>query len=221
VPHVVGTEDILAAIPRVWASPFSERAFAWRQGRMDRPEHVYPAVLLMRSVAADKSGVMVTQDVDNGDPAWLSIAVNEGVGGAVEGQAAEALRVHIGSGETRLMYQATAPTRRALAPAGGVVRLPASGDDAVLQPDEIVQLRRLARELPERFPPLRDAEGRRVAAEIEFGFADGQLQLFQIRPFLESSRARASQYLQTLDRRDEDFDAERLVALDEPPRKER
>lgn len=217
VPHVVGTEGILAAIPRVWASPFSERAFAWRQGRMDRPEHVYPAVLLMRSVDADKSGVMVTQDIDNGDPDWLSIAVNEGVGGAVEGQAAEALRAHIASGEVRLMDQATAPTRRALDPQGGVVRLPASGSDNVLQSDEIVQLRRLASELPDRFPPMRDAEGRRVAAEVEFGFVDGHLQLFQIRPFLESSRARTSQYLQALDRREEGFDIERSVALDEPP----
>ena len=51
---------------------------------MDKPEHVYPAVLLMLSVDADKSGVLVTQDIDTGSPQWLSVAVNEGVGGAVD-----------------------------------------------------------------------------------------------------------------------------------------
>ena len=51
VPNVIGFENVLEAIQRVWASPFSERAFAWRQNRMNHPEHVYPSVLLMKSVA--------------------------------------------------------------------------------------------------------------------------------------------------------------------------
>jgi phosphoenolpyruvate synthase/pyruvate phosphate dikinase len=38
---------------------------------------------------AEKSGVMVTADVDTGSRDWLSVAVNEGVGGAVDGQATE------------------------------------------------------------------------------------------------------------------------------------
>ena len=106
VPNVRGFEHVMSAISRVWASPFSARAFAWRQGRMENPEHVYPAVLLMRSVPVDKSGVMVTQDVDTGDSAWLSIAANEGVGGVVDGQAAESLRINWFTGEIRLMAQA-------------------------------------------------------------------------------------------------------------------
>ena len=68
VPNVVDFDALLKAISRVWASPFSKRAFAWRQGRMQQPEHVYPAVLLMRTVPVQKSGVMVTRDVDSGAP---------------------------------------------------------------------------------------------------------------------------------------------------------
>ena len=86
VPNVVGFEAIVVAVSRVWASPFSARAFAWRQAHMEQPQHVYPAVLLLRSVPAEKSGVMVTRDIDSGKDGWLSVAVNEGVGGAVDGQ---------------------------------------------------------------------------------------------------------------------------------------
>ncbi len=64
IPNVVGFENVLAAIPRVWASPFSKRAFAWRQSHMDLPQHVYASVLLLRSVPSEKSGVMVTRDID-------------------------------------------------------------------------------------------------------------------------------------------------------------
>ena len=60
----------------------------------------------MRSVPVEKSGVMVTQDIETGQSGWLSIAVNEGVGGAVDGQAAESLRVHMESGKVILLAQA-------------------------------------------------------------------------------------------------------------------
>ncbi|MGI9303781.1 MAG: PEP/pyruvate-binding domain-containing protein [Gammaproteobacteria bacterium] len=199
VPHVVGYEKLFEAISRVWASPFSERAFAWRQGQMDKPEHVYPAVLIMRSVPVEKSGVMVTRDIDSGDPDWISLAVNEGVGGAVDGQAAESLRVSITSGEMRVLASATAPLRRILKRKGGIARVPVSGEPAVLSKDEIARLIALARELPERFPPIVDAQGKPAPADIEFGFLEGKLKLFQIRPFLESADARGSDFLNSLD----------------------
>lgn len=200
VPNVVGFEQVVQAITRVWASPFSARAFAWRQARMEAPEHVYPSVLLMRSVPSEKSGVLVTRDLESGDPGWLSIALNEGVGGAVEGQAAESLRVRLDTGEVRLLAEASAPRRRLLDPAGGLREEPASGASAVLAPAELDALLRLARELPQRYPPLLEASGRPAPADVEFAFVDGRLQLFQIRPFLDSARARASDYLAGLDR---------------------
>ena len=183
VANVVGLDNVMKAIARVWASPFSERAFAWRQSHMDHPEHVYPAILLLRSVPSEKSGVMVTQDIDSGDRNWLSVAVNEGVGGAVDGQAAESLRINKKTGETRMLAQATAPTRRVLNPRGGVTKIPVSGDSRVLKPHEIERLVKLARGLPQRFPAIRDAAGRPAPADIEFGFVGGKLRLFQIRPF--------------------------------------
>ncbi|MEE8303659.1 MAG: PEP/pyruvate-binding domain-containing protein, partial [Candidatus Tectomicrobia bacterium] len=200
VANVVGFDKVLHALSRVWASPFSQRAYAWRQSHMAQPQHVYPSVLLLRSVPVEKSGVMVTQDIDTGQSGWLSIAVNEGVGGAVDGQAAESLRVNMQTGKVLLLAQATAPTRRALLPQGGVAWLPVRGAEAVLDNQEIAQLIQLARELPQRFPDIKDAAGKPAPADIEFGFLKGQLKLFQLRPFLESARARSSGFLLSLNR---------------------
>ncbi len=217
LPNVVGFDKLLAAINRVWASPFTARAFAWRQSHMERPEHVYTSILLLRSVASDKSGVLVTQDLDTGDRQVLSVAVNEGLGGAVDGQAAESLRIDTRDGSVRVLATATAPWLRRPAPGGGIARLPASGGDAVLQPDEIQQLIRFAREdLPTRFPQIVDDAGRPAAADVEFGFVDGKLRLFQIRPFLESRRALGNAYLLKMD---ESLASamERSVSLNEVP----
>ncbi|MCG3202682.1 MAG: hypothetical protein NFCOHLIN_02567 [Gammaproteobacteria bacterium] len=216
LPNVVGFEEVMKALARVWASPFSARSFAWRQTRMDKPEHTYPAVLLLKSVPNEKSGVMVTQDIDTGAAGALSVAVNEGVGGAVDGQAAESLRIDTVTGEVTLLAQATATTRRILPANGGIEKVPVSGDDAVLKPHEITQLIRLARELPTRFPPIVDADGRPAPADIEFGFLGGRLQLFQIRPFLESAKARSSEYLRNLDASLSDA-ARTVVQLDQAP----
>ncbi len=199
LPNVTGIAAIAAAVPRVWASPFTARAFAWRQAHMDRPEHVYPAVLLLESVPAEKSGVLVTRDIDTGAPGWLSVAVNEGIGGAVDGQAAESLRIDLATGAVRLLAQATAPTRRRLLPEGGMIEEPASLRDEVLAPGEIAQLVEFGRGLPGRFPPIVDEQGRPTAADVEFGFVDGRLRLFQIRPLNENRAARSNAWLAGLD----------------------
>ena len=199
LPNVVGFDNVVNGIADVWASPFTARAFAWRQSHMESPENVYPAVLLLQSVPNDKSGVMVTQDIDTGDREVLSVAVNEGVGGAVDGQSAESLRIDMRDGSVRVLAMATAPWRRNPSATGGVDKLPTSGDESLLQPDEIKQLIQFAKELPQRFPPITDDQGNPAPADIEFGFLDGKLHLFQLRPFLESRKARGSEYLSKMD----------------------
>jgi hypothetical protein len=142
---------------------------------------------------------MVTADVDSGASGWLSIAVNEGVGGAVSGQTAEELRYHMTSGRLRLLAQATEPRKRILLETGGIAKVAASGSEAVLSPQEIDQLVVFARSVPKRFPRMTNIRGEAVPADIEFGFYRQQLALFQIRPFLESDRARRNLYLSQLD----------------------
>ncbi len=201
LPNVVGLQRLIADIPRVWASPFTARAFAWRQALMDRPEHVYTSVLLLESVPVDKSGVLVTRDIDSGATGVLSVAVNEGPGGAVDGQAAESLRLPMDGSPPVLLATATAPWRRELLPQGGIRSVPSSGSDQVLEADEMRQLIEFAKRLPETFPAITDAAGNAAPADVEFGFLDGSLRLFQIRPFLDSAQARGSAYLQEMDAR--------------------
>jgi hypothetical protein len=199
LPNVVGFDNVVKAIPKVWASPFTARAYAWRQSHMESPENVYPAVLLLQSVPNDKSGVMVTQDIDTGNRNVLSVAVNEGVGGAVDGQSSESIRIDTRDGSVRLLAMATAPWRRNPSPSGGVDKLPVSGEESVLKPDEIKRLIQFTNELPQRFPAITDDQGNPAPADIEFGFLDGKLHLFQLRPFLESRKARGSEYLGKMD----------------------
>jgi hypothetical protein len=216
VPHVVGFENILAAIQRVWASPFSDRAFRWRQAYMESPEHVYASVLLMKSVDVEKSGVLVTADIESGQPGWLTVAINEGVGGAVSGQTAEELKINMQTGGIRLLAHATDPYKRVLLSDGGVSKISASGVPALLSNKEIRHLMDFARTVPDRFPKLQDAQGQSVPADIEFGFYQNRLMLFQIRPFLESVRARQNVFLNNLDNRLKENHTKR-INLDEIP----
>jgi hypothetical protein len=197
--NVAGFDNIVKGISEVWASPYTPRAWGWRQSHMKGPEHVYPAVLLLKTVPSDISGVMITQDVDSGDVERLTVAVNEGVGGAVDGQAAESVRIDRASGQVQLLAVATAPSRLVPSPAGGIVRQPASGRDTLLGPNEVRQLIDFAAEIPKKFPQ-HGADGKAVAADVEFAFVGGKLWLLQIRPFNESRVARSAQTLIEMDR---------------------
>lgn len=199
VPNVIGYANILDAIKAVWASPFTERAYGWRQALMEQPEHVYAAVLLHKTVPAEKSGVMITADINTNEQDVYSIVVNEGVGGGVDGQSAETLLLDSGTGAVKLLTSATEPDKRILPPDGGVRMVAASGNERVLADAEITQLLDFGRKLPERYPEIIDAEGQHAPADIEFAFSHGKLYLIQIRPFLQSNRALRNQLLNELD----------------------
>ena len=200
LPNVVGLDNIIKGLKEVWASPYTRRAFAWRNSHMEGPEHLYPAVLLLRTVPAELSGVMITADVDTGSRNYLSVAINEGVGGAVEGQSAESVRIERASGAVRLLSVASDPFRHVPNPRGGIDELPASGRETLLRPEHVRQLVDIAAEIPRKFPPITDDQGRPAPADVEFAFAGDKLQLLQIRPFLESRKARGSSYLQAIDK---------------------
>jgi hypothetical protein len=70
-----------------------------------------------------------------------------------------------------------------------------------LQPDEIAQLIDFAVHLPDKFPPIVDDQGKPAPADVEFGFLDGDLRLFQLRPFLDSKAAKGIEYLHEMEAR--------------------
>lgn len=160
---------------------------------------MYVSVLLQRAVPVAKSGVMLTtMDPETGDMGQYHVAASEGVGGAVSDEGAEEWLLDAETGKTRPLAEATATTRRMLPPAGGIERRPIAGG-GVLQPAELETLRRLGNQLPARFP-LHNAEGGPLPADVEFGFIEGRLALFQIRPYQQSPEARRNRFLLELDR---------------------
>jgi hypothetical protein len=103
---------------------------------------------------------------------------------------------------------------------GGVSKVSASGAEAVLDKSEINLLMEFAKTVPDRFPRLKGLEGRPIPADIEFGFYQNRLMLFQIRPFLESIKARQNLLLNDLDNRLKQNHS-KIVNLNEIPAEER
>ena len=68
----------------------------------------------------------------------------------------------------------------------------------MLTRNEISQLRLLGKELPLRIRLLND-QNQLAPLDVEFGFYQNQLMLFQVRPYLQSQRAKRSRYLNLLD----------------------
>ena len=87
--NAVEKEKILQGIKDVWASPYTERSFKWRQKYLLNPENVFPSILVIPSVDVDCSGVLITKGITSGIDKDLTIAFSRGAGGAVDGQSAE------------------------------------------------------------------------------------------------------------------------------------
>lgn len=194
LPNVVGEARIMEAIKEVWASPFEERAWAWRSEALEATDRVYPSVVLLRTVPAEKSGVMATANLATLDLADLTVNVNEGVAAVVDGGVSESLLL-TPDGGVRLLAQAQLAYKKVPLPEGDFARVPTSASDEVLAASEIAQLRRLAVDVQAKLKRAKDAEGADLPWDIEFGFEKRQLRLFQIRPLV---RFRASKTLSAL-----------------------
>ena len=184
VPNQVGIANILQSIKNVWASPFTERAFEWRSRVFSGAHRVYPSVIVMRSTPSEKSGVIATVNLENG--AAITVNDSEGVSAVVDGGVAESLLLEA-DGEVRLLHQGRASYRKVLSPSGGLDNLPPFGAEQLLSADEIQQVREIVRQVEEKYPPAFSEGGDKLPWDIEFGFVDGKLQLFQIRPLVRYS----------------------------------
>lgn len=196
VANVAGLENQINNIPEVWASVLSPRAIAWRSNLLSNPQEIYASVLLMKSVASEKSGVIITSNVVAPEQAGLTVSTAWGVGGAVSGEAAESL-VLLPSSESILISEAKTPYRRELLKAGGMGWTPANSGK-VLTASDIAQLKELVAEVNKKYQPVFDETGKQRPWDIEFGFVDDQLTLFQIRPLVEKNSRRADVVVNSL-----------------------
>lgn len=193
--NILSKENILNGIKKVWASPYTERSFKWRQKYLSNPENVYPSILIIPSVDVAYSGVMITKGINSGTDEDLTVAFSRGAGGAVEGQIAE----------TRLV---TKDSDFLLAPARepGYIRLPKTGGTAkntttfespILNDKNIADLRTIAKQVRSKIPQETGNEYK-GAWDVELGFENDKLWLFQIRPFVENKNAKTSEYLASI-----------------------
>jgi hypothetical protein len=175
-------EDIYEGLKEVWASPFEFRSFSWRQTLIDDPIWVLSSVVILEAVPNDKSGVLVTADINTGDMGKMTVATSEGVGGAVDGTSAETLLWS--PQQVELVNLFKSPWKNQLTPGGGSAIVASTGKDTVLEADELKQIIDAGKKISEKFEPARDAAGKKKPWDIEFGFRAGKLWLFQCRPFL-------------------------------------
>ncbi|RDY58622.1 PEP/pyruvate-binding domain-containing protein [Flagellimonas nanhaiensis] len=194
--NVLEKERILQGIKDVWASPYTERSFKWRQKYLLNPENVYPSILVIPSVDVDYSGVLITKGVVSGNDRELTIAFSRGAGGAVDGQVAESYILKAEGGQ-KLAAPAREPQYKTLPTSGGTGTGIASFETPILNAGNLKDIRDLASSIKKRFAKetRSDYQG---AYDVELGFKDNKLWLFQIRPFVENKKALGSDYLESI-----------------------
>lgn len=190
--NIVSSEAILEGIKKVWASPYTERSFKWRQKYLSNPENVYPSILIIPSVDVEHSGVMITKGVNSGNEDDLTVAFSRGAGGAVDGQIAET-RI-ITSSADELVAPAREPKYLRLPKSGGTSKYATTFERSILSKKNISDLRSIANDAKRILPKTMDADYK-GAWDIELGFSNDKIWLFQIRPFVENKRAKSSDYL--------------------------
>lgn len=194
--NAVAREKIIQGIKDVWASPYTERSFKWRQKYLLNPENVFPSILVIPSVDVDYSGVMITKGISSGNDKDLTIAFSRGAGGAVDGQSAESYLLKNSGGEV-LLAPAREPFHNTLPVTGGTGKKQVTFETAILNQQNIKEIREMAKTITETMPKATGSDYK-GAYDVEMGFQDNKLWLFQIRPFVENKKALSSGYLESI-----------------------
>ena len=140
------------------------------------------------------------------------MVLNEGVAGGVDGLSAETLRIDTNTGEFDWMASATAPYKKVISANGGINEIPASGQSRSLSDDDIQAILKFTSSIDNW-----NKEHDGAAADVEFGFLNGEFALFQIRPLVDSDSGERDQRLIALDSTLTDA-ANVSLSLDEQPK---
>ncbi|MFK7933973.1 MAG: PEP/pyruvate-binding domain-containing protein, partial [Saprospiraceae bacterium] len=193
--NVVNRDKIIKGIKEVWASPYTERSFKWRQSYLLNPENVFPSILIIPTVDVEHSGVVITKGITTNDGRDVTIAFSRGAGGAVDGQAAETYLLQHNY-DNVLLSPAREQDVRRLPQTGGSVMNKTTFEQPILSDKNLNTLRELAYDIHQRFP--KSETGSHGPFDIELGFANDQPWLFQGRPFVENDNAKTYEYLESI-----------------------
>ena len=194
--NAVEKEKILQGIKDVWASPYTERSFKWRQKYLLNPENVFPSILVIPSVDVDYSGVLITKGISSGNDNDLTVAFSRGAGGAVDGQSAEAYTIGV-DGKAQLLSPAREAYHNTLPVTGGTGKKVATFEKSILNAQNISEISELATTIRKTLAKKTKSDFK-GAYDVELGFKDNKLWLFQIRPFVENKNALGSEYLKSI-----------------------
>jgi len=189
-------EKIIQGIKDVWASPYTERSFKWRQKYLLNPENVFPSILVIPSVDVEYSGVLITKGVSSGNESDLTVAFSRGAGGAVDGQSAEAYTIGT-DGKAILLSPAREAFYNTLPTTGGTGKKVATFEKSILNKQNIAEISTLAATIRKTLAKKTNSDYK-GAYDVELGFKDDKLWLFQIRPFVENKNALGSDYLKSI-----------------------
>jgi len=194
--NVKNRDKIIEGIKDVWASPYTERSFKWRQQYLENPENVFPSILVIPSVDVDYSGVMITKGISNDNSQDLTVAFSRGAGGAVDGQSAESWLLS-NKNEDLLLSPAREVFYNRLPENGGLEKNSTNFNQSILSENNKRKIRDLANNIRKTLPEKTEASNT-GPYDVELGFKDNKLWLFQIRPFVENKNAKSSTYLQSI-----------------------
>lgn len=152
---------------------------------------------MQRSVDCDKSGVIITTGLHSHDTSSITVSFSRGFGGAVDAQAAESYELSA-TGAARLYSPAREPSYQRLNRSGGTVTLFTTFEKLLLSKSELERIHRTAATIKQRLPAAPGIESS-GPFDIELGFKEDTLFLFQARPFVENKKAQGSEYLRSLD----------------------
>ncbi len=193
--NILSKKDIINGIKKVWASPYTDRSLRWRQKYLLNPEYVFPSIVVIPGVNNDYSGVVITTGINEGGKDDLTVAFSRGVGGAVDGQAAETRLI------TRNSYKLLSPSREpsylSLPSTGGTKVNYTTFEKPILNKKNMQSIRDLVAEVRVKVPEKTDPTYK-GAYDMEMGFKNDKLWLFQIRPFVENKKAKNSDYLKSI-----------------------
>ncbi|MBN1996138.1 phosphoenolpyruvate synthase [candidate division KSB1 bacterium] len=192
--NVRESQKILQGIKDVWASPFSERSYGWRQKFLLNPENVFPSILIIPTVNVEKSGVLITMGSGAVAGSKITVAFNRGAGGAVEGQIAET-RFLFDNGIDRLVFPSRSILFSVLPETGGTRKQDTWFFEPILTGADLKKLREMAGRIDEKFKMTLKGP-----LDVELGFLGGDIFLFQVRPYVQNKNARSNTYLQSLDK---------------------
>ncbi|NNE67744.1 MAG: pyruvate, phosphate dikinase [Pyrinomonadaceae bacterium] len=183
VANVKQPDAIIEAVKTVWGSLWNFEAYEARERNFISHEGTYMGVLMQIGVKTESSGVMITKDpFDAENKGAIYISAKRGLGiKVVDGKKiAEQILYRRSSNAIQVLTRSAEETLLTFDEKGGVKEVPIDGERNVLT-DEV------SRRLVTAANKIKRLFGNRVHQDIEWGYAAGQIYIFQARPFIDNS----------------------------------